>query len=182
MTPADQSQGSSRVAREARLQTKCMCIRRVKSGHCVKCMNPKNTKKITYSWECGREHNLRFWSLWHQPFRSCQSITRPHTNIVHSLNCLQEIKKSGLCNDSIFFKKMHICKNNCMFSMTSSWNSGRWGFYNSISLDIQDRKPKLTILVILPRDMSIYSLSSYMLDRFQDFEGSFCPNKNFKFN
>ena len=34
-------------------------------------------EKITDSWECGREHNLRFW--WHQPFRSCQSNTS--TNI-----------------------------------------------------------------------------------------------------
>ena len=30
-------------------------------------MNAKNTKKITDSWECGREHNLRFWWRWHQP-------------------------------------------------------------------------------------------------------------------
>ena len=25
-------------------------------------------EKITDSWECGREHNLRFWWRWHQPF------------------------------------------------------------------------------------------------------------------
>ena len=39
-------------------------------------MNPKNTKKITDSWECGHGHNLRFWWRWHQPFRSCLSNTR----------------------------------------------------------------------------------------------------------
>ena len=34
----------------------------------VKSINAKNTKKITDSWECGREHNLGFWWRWHQPF------------------------------------------------------------------------------------------------------------------
>ena len=37
-------------------------------------MNPKNTKKISDSWECGREHNPRFWLQWHQLFRSCLYI------------------------------------------------------------------------------------------------------------
>ena len=58
---------------------KCMCTWHVKSGRCVKSMNPKNTKKITDSWECRREHNLWFWWWWHQPFRSCQSNTRLQT-------------------------------------------------------------------------------------------------------
>ena len=31
------------------------------SGRSVKSMTAKNTKKITDSCECGREHNLQFW-------------------------------------------------------------------------------------------------------------------------
>ena len=46
---------------------KCTSTRCVKSCRCVKSMNPKNTEKITDSWECGREHNLRFWWQWHRP-------------------------------------------------------------------------------------------------------------------
>ena len=46
---------------------KCICTRRVKS---VKNLNYEwqKYKKITDSWECGREHNLRVWWRWHQPF------------------------------------------------------------------------------------------------------------------
>ena len=78
---------TNRKALHALLMTsagvKCMCTQRVKSGRCLKSMNHKNSKKIIDSWECGREHNLRFWWWWHQPFRSCQSNTRvyKHTNI-----------------------------------------------------------------------------------------------------
>ena len=55
--------------------------------HNLKNMNPKNSKKITDSLECGREHNLRFWWRWLQPFRSCLSNTyhrRERTNERHS--------------------------------------------------------------------------------------------------
>ena len=47
MTPADQSQDSARATRERHPQvlSAYMCIRRVKSGHCVKSMNPKSTNK-----------------------------------------------------------------------------------------------------------------------------------------
>ena len=35
-------------------------------GRKLKSMNAKIREKITDSWECGREHNLRFWWRWHQ--------------------------------------------------------------------------------------------------------------------
>ena len=37
------------------------CMHIQQSGRSVKTMNDKNTKKITDSWECGREHKFRFW-------------------------------------------------------------------------------------------------------------------------
>ena len=59
-------------------------------------MNPKNTReKITNSWECGREHSLRF--RWHQPFRSCLS-NRRDTDIITStiLRCRFVCPRFGL--------------------------------------------------------------------------------------
>ena len=67
----------------------CMCTRRVKSGRSAKSMNHKNTKKITDSWECGCEHNLRFWWRWHQPFRSCLLNTRLHNYLDYIKICVR---------------------------------------------------------------------------------------------
>ena len=47
---------------------------------------PKRRKKITDSWECGREHNLRFRWRCHQPFSSCQSNTHVGRSFVRLLD------------------------------------------------------------------------------------------------
>ena len=76
-----------------------------------------------------------------------------------------------------FFKKPQICKNSCIFM--KRWPIGIWQL--NISRYIQDWKPKLRILVMLPQvtvSMSIF-FWSYMLPRFRDIEGSTCPNNNF---
>ena len=59
------------------------CIQQ--SGRKLKTMNAKNMKKITDSWECGREHKLRFWWRWHQPFRSQFPHTHTASHIVSSI-------------------------------------------------------------------------------------------------
>ena len=90
--PSDQWQGSARATRESRpqgLHAK-FHVMHLKLAVTWKILIPKLRKKITDSWECGREHNLRFWWRWHQPFRSCLSNTRATYTYLH--NYLDYIK------------------------------------------------------------------------------------------